>query len=378
MTTTPEQIKQVCPFLGMKNDANSHMAFASPLNYCNRCTPASRVKLIHQEGFCLDPLEYIQCEVFAECDGPLPKSLRYTNSSAPASRKRNSPYLFVGIIGFLLLGAILWVLNFSGVVPLPVVQTRTATHQPLEQIVAETVDAISAFGTSQALLSQTPTLSVDALTPSLSPTVTPFPTLTLTPTATYTPTLTPSITPTPTITRTPTLTYTPSNTPTRTKTPTSTSTATPTKTATRTPSRTPTKTFTPSATAIPPYSLEVPIGGQDKFIIHRVMAGESLSVIAENFDSTPEIITALNYSLPFPIKVDTLVIVPYQNNNTADMPILEPYQVIHAQATIEQLAALLDADPALMRMYNDCAAGQVFFKDNWILVPRSSKATPAP
>ena len=91
MTATQKTINHVCPFLGMKNDANSHMAFASPLNYCNRCTPAARVKLIHQEGFCLDPLDYIQCEVFAEGGRPLPKSLRYTNSSGSASRKRGSP-----------------------------------------------------------------------------------------------------------------------------------------------------------------------------------------------------------------------------------------------------------------------------------------------
>ena len=108
------------------------------------------------------------------------------------------------------------------------------------------------------------------------------------------------------------------------------------------------------------------------------MAGESLSVIAENFGSTPEIITALNYSLPFPIKTDTLVIVPYQNNNTADMPILEPYQVVHAQATVEQLAALLNADLAMLKLYNNAVAGQVFIKGDWLLIPRASKATPAP
>ena len=89
-------------------------------------------------------------------------------------------------------------------------------------------------------------------------------------------------------------------------------------------------------------------------------------------------ITALNYSLPFPIKAGTLVIVPYQNINTADMPILEPYQVVHAQATIEQLSALLNADLAMLKLYNNSAAGQVFVKDDWILVPRTSKATPAP
>ena len=109
-----------------------------------------------------------------------------------------------------------------------------------------------------------------------------------------------------------------------------------------------------------------------------MVAGENLNTIAENFGSTTEMITALNYSLPFPIKADTLVIVPYQNINTADMPILEPYQVVHAQATIEQLSALLNADLAMLKLYNNAVAGQVFSKGDWLLIPRASKATPAP
>ncbi len=379
MTAVKRTSDNVCPYLGMKNDANSHMAFPTPLNYCGRCAPAARVNLVHQEAFCLGPQDYLQCEVYTNgADLPLPKPLQYTDSSRRASRKRRSPYLLVWIIGFMLLGAILWVVNFTGMVPVPDDKTLTPTHPPVEQIVAQTVNAISAMQTSQTLLSQTPTLSVNALPPSLTPTITPFPTLTFTATVTNTITHTPSITPTPTITRTPTLTFTPSNTPTRTKTPTATSTSTPTKTPTRTPSKTPTKTFTPSATAIPPYSLEVPIGEQNKFVIHRAVAGENLNVIAENFGSTTEMIRAINYSLPSPIYVGTLVIVPFQNKNMADMPILEPYQVVHALATIEQLSALLNADLAELMFYNNSAAGQVFSKGDWLLIPRANKATPVP
>lgn len=116
--------------------------------------------------------------------------------------------------------------------------------------------------------SDTPT-PTETFTPTitLTPSDTPTPTITLTPSDTPTPTitLTPSDTPTPTETFTPTFTFTPSNTPTPSDTPTATNTPTetftptitltpsdtPTATATLTPSNTPIPSDTPTATITP-------------------------------------------------------------------------------------------------------------------------------
>ncbi|MDO8754049.1 MAG: LysM domain-containing protein, partial [Anaerolineales bacterium] len=311
MTAVKRTSSNVCPYLGMKNDANSHMAFPTPLNYCGRCAPAARINLIHQEAFCLGPQDYLQCEVYTDgADQPLPKPLQYTDSSRRASRKRRSPYLLVWMIGFVLLGAILWVVNFTDLrVPSPVINTITPTIQPVEQIVAQTVNAISAMQTSQALLSQTPTLDLNDLTPSLTPTVTLFPTLTSTPTVANTVTSTPSIIPTRAWTRTP----------------------------------------TSAAIANQPYSLDIPFGGVRKFVIHRVVAGDNLIVIANRFGSSVESILAVNYSLLTPIKVDMLVIIPFEINNPLGLPILEPYQVVSAQISIEEIAALVQTDLELIK-----------------------------
>jgi hypothetical protein len=379
MTATRSVSINICPYLGMKNDANSHMAFPSPVNYCYRCEPAARVKLNHQETFCLESDNYLHCEVYTDgADQPLPKLLQYTGSSVRSSRKTRSSYFLVLMIGFILFGAILWVINFSDGVRKPVLGTNTPTLQSVEQVVAMTVNAISAMQTSQSLLSQTPTLSFDELTPSLTSTVTLFPTLTLTSTVTNTATLTPSITSTSTITRTPSNTPTASLTPTITNTFTSTNTSTPTKTATIAPSSTPTQTFTASVTAIPPFSLDIPIGGQKKFVIHRVVLGENLNAIAERFGSAVEAIVAVNYSLPSPIMEGTLVIVPFQIKTPIGLPVLEPYQVLASKISIEEISSLVQADLAMLKLYNNCVAGQVFNKGNWLLIPRADKATPLP
>ena len=96
------------------------------------------------------------------------------------------------------------------------------------------------------------------ITPTITPTNTPTPSITptITPTKTQTPTVTPTNTITPTQTKTPTVT--PTNTPTPSITPTitPTNTITPTKTSTPTPTNTVTPTKTPTPTPTPIYYLE--------------------------------------------------------------------------------------------------------------------------
>ena len=85
-------------------------------------------------------------------------------------------------------------------------------------------------------------------TPSVTPTNTPTPSVTVTPTITPTTTVTPTATETPTNTPTSSVTVTPTNTQTPTITPTNTT----TPTTTQTPTITPTKTITPTRTSTPP------------------------------------------------------------------------------------------------------------------------------
>jgi len=325
----------ICPYLGMKNDPTSHMAFPAMFNYCHFCDPSAAVSLKHQADYCLDE-NYPACEVYVSGEGrQLPKSIRM--KAVPRAGAKQNPLLVVIMIGLILAGAIFGV-SRSGIGFIPTATSQPEQQSPalsVEQIVAQTVTAISAMETLQFMQSQTPTLGQDSLTPSSTPTVTPFPTLT------YTPTNTSTETPTNTITRTPTMTFTPSYTP------------------------------TPSATNtdIPPFSLGYPIGGDQKFIVYKVASGENLNYIAEKFGTSVEAIQAVNHSLPSPIWQGTIMVVPLNVIDPAGLPILTSYKVASDQVTIEEIANFMIADLQLIKYYNNCEAGQKFSAGAWVLIP---------
>jgi len=342
MTASRQKSTQgiICPHLGMKNDPTSHMAFPAPFNYCHFCDPSAAVNLKHQGEYCLDQ-NYSACEVYTSGEGRrLPKALRMKPDARLGAKQ--TPLLLVIVLAVVLVGAIIWALR-SGVEFIPPVGTSQPDQQPptlsVEQIVAQTVTQISVMETLQSALSQTPTLGVNALTPSATLTVTPFPTLTNTPTNTFTET------PTSTITRTPTLTRTPSNTP------------------------------SPSATSseISPFSLDYPIGGEIKFIIHKVAAGENMNIITEKFGTTIEAIQAVNQTLPSPIWQELVMVIPLNVTDPAGLPVLASYKVATDQVTVEEIANFMLADVELVKYYNNCQAGQKFPAGAWVLIPLPQK-----
>lgn len=327
----------ICPYLGMKNDPTSHMAFPAAFNYCHFCDPSAAVNLKHQGEYCLDQ-NYTNCEVYISGEGQrLPKSIRMKSASRAGAKQ--APLLWIIIIGVILAGAIFWALR-AGIKIIPSVPTPQPAQQtptlPVDQIVAQTITAISAMETSQYMLSQTPTLEPDSLTPSLTLTVTPFPTLT--------------------------------------DTPTSTSTETPTSTITRTPSITPTPSAT--STIVPPFSLENPIGGAQKFVIHKVASGENMNFIAEKFNTSVEAIQAVNPALPSPIWQETIMVVPLDVTDPAGLPTLASYKVATDQITVEEISDFMLADAQLTRHYNNCEAGQKFTIGSWVLIPLPKKSQP--
>lgn len=321
----------VCPYLGTKNDPRSHMAFPAPFNYCHFCDPSAAVNLKHQGEYCLDE-NHASCEVYVSGEGQrLPKSIRLKASSS----SRQFPLLWAAVLILLAAAVLGWNFRTNTALfpastndPAPaLVLTSTLS---VEQMVAQTVTQIAALETAQFLQSQTPVFGQD-LTPSTTATLTPFPTLT------HTPTDTPTETPTPTITATPTNTATPTATP----------------------------------TPIPPYSLDYPIGGDRKFAIHKVTAGENLINIAEEFGSSLEAIQAVNLPIPSPIYQGLVIVVPVGISDPTDLPLFEPYMVTAKVITIEEIALQLNADSQQVIFFNNCRPGQAFRQGDWLLIPRA-------
>ena len=72
-----DQSLNACPFLGMADDPDTLMAFASEWNCCHYAYPPVVVQFRHQQGFCLCS-KFTDCPVFLRerQDMPLPLALR--------------------------------------------------------------------------------------------------------------------------------------------------------------------------------------------------------------------------------------------------------------------------------------------------------------
>lgn len=135
----------------------------------------------------------------------------------------------------------------------------------------------------------------------------------------------------------------------------------------------PTLTFAPTVEL--PHTLETPIGVEYKLVIHRVLAGESLVSIASQYWTTVDAIQAVNYSLPSPLRIDWLIIVPINQTEIQGLPFFEAYQV-KTDITVRILAQQLSVDPAIMELYNGLGNDELLSSGDWVLIPHISTATP--
>jgi len=149
-------------------------------------------------------------------------------------------------------------------------------------------------------------------------------------------------------------------------------TPTPAPLATASPSYT-IETFAP--TIVSSHVLETPIGIEHKLVIHRMLAGESIVSVANQYWTTVEAIQAVNYSLPSPLQIDWLIIVPINQTNIQGLPAFDVYEV-KTDIAVEILAQQLSIDPAQLKLYNGLGDGEILSSGEWVLVPHMSTATP--
>ncbi len=139
------------------------------------------------------------------------------------------------------------------------------------------------------------------------------------------------------------------------------------------PSPIPTFTLAPTLTQPPPlHVLEMPIQvGSTQFLIHKVGGGETFEMVAASYQTTPEVIRALNVSIKTSLWANTLIVIaPGQKIVDPSLPVFQTYQVSEA-TTIEALAVKLNVDPVLLAHYNDCDAGCPLTAGDWLILPLS-------
>ena len=344
-----------CPYLGLNDDPATSLGYPSPWNYCYRAKPPASILNSHQAETCLGP-HHQQCPVFLAEPAPMPDHLRGSNplpAAGPARAARR-------VLGWILLAIVLAAAGYlaSRFVPL-----QTLLTPPTNTFVPDT---------ATLLPSLTPTASAVFVDPNAG-IIASFTAEARTRIANYTPTIdlthspTPSLTPT--RTPTPTRTYTPTRTPTRTATP---PTRTPLPTSTLSPSPVRSTLTSPALTSSAGpacgHDLDVPFGQGIRFVIHRVLTGENLSVFAAQYKTTTDAIVAVNFHLPLPVWADWIVVIPIGISDISGIPPFEPYQAANVTISTEALVKQLQTDLQLFIKYNDLPASCGMFS-GWLLVP---------
>ena len=319
MTKSDTTQINTCPFLGLSDDTTSHMAFTSPDNICHQCKPFVQIKLEHQNDYCLD-VNFSNCPVYVNGAGKrMPVDLIYDGRADQQSAPMDRRILWAGVVLAII---------FAMIVLFFFTQSKSRREN---------------LPTNPLGINAAQSLTVIADSPSSSPTSSPLIPSSLISSpeiSTTLPLQTASITPFPTLTSIPTATQAVSS------------------------------TFTPTSTQIPPYSLELPIGNGQLYLIHKVVNGENLSTLTETYQTSLEAILAVNSTLAIPIRIDSLVIIPLKNKNPQGLPKLEPYQVTQNEITPETLAEQLKTDSALFKSLNNFEDGEKLNIGNWVLVPR--------
>lgn len=128
---------------------------------------------------------------------------------------------------------------------------------------------------------------------------------------------------------------------------------------------------------IPSHALETPIGIKYKFVIHRVIEGESLITISNYYGTTAEAIQLVNFTLLTHLKVNDLIIIPFNLTDVSGLPVFESLMV-KKDIPVEQLAQQLMVDPFVFKYYNGLQDRQIVAAGAWVLLPHMGTASPQP
>lgn len=145
------------------------------------------------------------------------------------------------------------------------------------------------------------------------------------------------------------------------------------------PQITPTPTeLMPTATQAPPtptpepqnLALDSPIGKEYQFIIHRVAEGETLQIFADQYNTSVEAITAVNYELISPLWIGWVVIIPMNTTDVSNLPAFEAYMIQQQSIALRGLADQLSASLEEIALYNNINVEYVLTEGEWLLIPR--------
>lgn len=116
------------------------------------------------------------------------------------------------------------------------------------------------------------------------------------------------------------------------------------------------------------YSLETPIGTTQPLILHQVAAGESMVMLAEDYETTIEAIDEVNYFLPSPLWSELVVIIPSGTTSVDTLSPLKPVFVQYDRISFEEFADNLSMSSSELLELNNLDPSCESFS-GWIVIP---------
>ena len=144
-------------------------------------------------------------------------------------------------------------------------------------------------------------------------------------------------------------------------------TATPLPTATATEVE-PTLTSTP----VQPHVLETPFGVENKFVIHQLLDGESLIVLAKKYNTSVDAIKAVNQE-NMTLWAKTLVVIPVDQTDVSSSQRFKVILLSEKGMSIQELAVQYSVDAQLLAQVNHVPETYSFQKGEWVLIPIAQK-----
>lgn len=298
-----------CPFLGIPGDDTTYYQYPSQTNYCFVPNHPEPIQFAHQEAVCLTA-NFSRCPVYrVEGATSLPPEIRGTGTHPQRPRIR----LGLILAGILTLGALIalgvfFLLPRLGKDTLALSSLPSPTATPsVEQVLAVVVLS----------LTPSPALSTELISATFPASATPAATVTPPP---------PASTPFPTHTVTQTL--------------------------------IPTHTFTPAPTFTPTYfpspipGFGTPYATDPPLVIHVVSEGQSFTSIADLYETTPEVLAAINQLIPGQsLWIGLQIVVPLGVTDATGLPHFTVY-LNTEDTTLFALAAQFNTTPELIQRYN--------------------------
>ena len=141
------------------------------------------------------------------------------------------------------------------------------------------------------------------------------------------------------------------------------------------PTSLPTLTYTPVPTLTlvldQKHGLDVPIlVDGNTFIVHKVLQNENFEILIKTYNTSREVIRAINYLLPNSLWVNLpLILSPGMTTVHPKLPTFEAYLVTDAAVSIDDLGVQKKVNGTLLRQFNNCPNGCILHEGDWVLLP---------